>query len=834
MDKKQEALGNKVKHLAGYQKEIAVAMTSVADKVSSLDKNVQSVSESSEKITKMLTGEEFTNPDLEMEMAIMRRQLMDLKSKIEINPTLVKMRKKQQVLGQTLDAIDREITINERRLSHITDTNNEWGGRLMEEGENRNVLNDAIQALAKSLKGVRNDVTRLQNPQGSLKVNFASVISPAFKPLRVKRGAEADILKSLYMRNASPRLFSGKRDDIPIRILRSRSGLLVLHGNASLIWRKGVTRETCYRLCEIEQLLDCNYYFFDTLDQRCILMDKNLLGIYLHTEKEEDQTDQTDLIKPLNNDVDTIKKEVENLQTKLETELKFDSSHITRMYDLQNKESNIESTLKVLSDRVRDLDVINPQIVGKINTVDNKVESISGEVETMGNYEHQMANALTNVDRKVVNLDSELTSIRLANDHLSRQLSNDQMANPEYERDITDLKRKLVDLMSRVEANPTVMKVMKNQRILAEALQSVEREIAVFSKRQFQLEENANDWNSRLIAQEEHRRTMSDVLDTISQALKDVRKDVANLLNPLSVENMQRTKQIKEMRSDVEVLDKSNSELEQDVFHLRTDLTKLVKDLVNVQLSSYDSKSSIMALVEANKNIKLDFTREKASQNQMITQIRTLSTVYRSVLAALHSLELKQIQVMHHVSQYENEMRRISSDIGNRENLDKDSVLKAQIKQDMPLILDMRKFQIRLFKQVYELKRELFTVQRKLKARKLVAQQLASKAAEPSEGTFHSDEENLTNKWFKNRMREPSVESNVLPFPEPSVESNDLPLPEPSVESNVLPFPEPSVESNELPFPSGKTDKDRRKWLSWFNMRRLGNGKSQNSKMKSI
>ena len=77
------------------------------------------------------------------------------------------------------------------------------------------------------------------------------------------------------------------------------------------------------------------------------------------------------------------------------------------------------------------------------------------------------------------------------------------------------------------------MKIVKNQRILGEALQSVDREIAVFSKRQLELEENSDDWGSRLVAQEEHRKTMSDVLEALSQALKDVRKDVANLQNPL-------------------------------------------------------------------------------------------------------------------------------------------------------------------------------------------------------------------------------------------------------------------------------------------------------------
>ena len=143
--------------------------------------------------------------------------------------------------------------------------------------------------------------------------------------------------------------------------------------------------------------------------------------------------------------------QIKNLQEKLKTSLKLAPSQTDRIHTLQDKERKIENTLRLLSERVGDFGRVNPKLVEDINTVDDEMESLSDEVDYMNIYENKMAKALSDVDGKITSLDSELTSLRLANDHLSRELSHDQMDNPEYEREINGIRRKLVDLMSRVE-----------------------------------------------------------------------------------------------------------------------------------------------------------------------------------------------------------------------------------------------------------------------------------------------------------------------------------------------------------------------------------------------
>ncbi|XP_041352188.1 uncharacterized protein LOC121370786 isoform X2 [Gigantopelta aegis] len=490
-------------------------------------------------------------------------------------------------------------------------------------------------------------------------------------------------------RETNPILFTGGFDDFPRKVVDSIPGTVTTVNYISYMWRPRASRSICYKTCEEETRIHCVNYFFDVDSQMCFMIGRHPKISFLRVT-ETDRSDQKKLLSAAER-----------------AELK-------------------------------------KALLEKVNMVHNSMQSLSGDVKRIGTFQNQMANTLTNVDKKVLNMDNELTSLNLANEHMTRQLSQDQMANPEFRKRITDLRTLLVDLMSRIEVNPTMKNLVKNQQNLAKLVQSVDSKIADFSKRQLQLDEHGDDWIGRLNAQEQHHKMMTDVLQTISQAIKDVRKDVADIQNPLSAENVQRSEHIRKMLADTDVKKDLNSQMEQDVYHLQTDLTKLIKELVELQLANEDTKGNIMALVEANKNVKTEYIHERINQNKMMTQIKVLSTVYRSILAALHSLELKQIQIMRRLSEYENEMQHIASELMDQKNLNRDFDLKTQLKHDIPILLAMRKVQIDLFKEVYNLRRELFKIQRTVAAQKFLT----------SQGTFDDAEDNLTDKWLKIRTGE--------------------------------------------------------------------------------
>ncbi|XP_041355087.1 FK506-binding protein 5-like isoform X1 [Gigantopelta aegis] len=524
-------------------------------------------------------------------------------------------------------------------------------------------------------------------------------------------------------------------NDIPDTVVKGVFGRIINVDGVPYLWRPRASQDNCFKTCEQETRIGCVRYFFDKVGKKCFIIGKKSTSTVSIKIKElpipiprprttttpppppppPPATPATIIkivhVQPKSNDLTELKLMIEKIQGAFKSAVESlhdgKERHDSIVEGLQAKQNIVQNTIGLLSDNVKNLNKVKHRLVDKINVMDSRQQTLTEQVKNMAGYEQQIASAMANVNKKVTHMDDDLDVIKQVNEKVSRQLSGEEAANPEFNRQIIALRRQMIDLMSRVEMNPTVLKMTKNQRVLAEALEAVDREIAINERRLAHIDESTGDWAGRLMAEEEHRKALSDAIQTLSKAVKDVRNDVIRLQNPQSAENIEKTKQIRQMRSDINILEKSNAELKQDVARARADMTRLIRDLMNVQVSTHDSKTSIMALVEANKNLAMEYHQQKTDQNQMITQIQTLATVYRSVLAALHSLELKQIQVMHNLGRNENEIRRVSTEV---------LAAKTDVKKDqnLALIKTMKTFQTKLLNQVDQLREDLLKLQKQI------------------------------------------------------------------------------------------------------------------------
>ena len=128
-------------------------------------------------------------------------------------------------------------------------------------------------------------------------------------------------------------------------------------------------------------------------------------------------------------------------------------THETIIQGLQAKQNVVKGTIDLLSDKVKNLNKVNHRMVDKINVMDSEQETLVDQVQNMGSYEQKIAGALSNVDKKVTNIDADLNAIKLANEKVTKQLRGEEVANPEFNREIIALKRQVIDLMSRVEVS---------------------------------------------------------------------------------------------------------------------------------------------------------------------------------------------------------------------------------------------------------------------------------------------------------------------------------------------------------------------------------------------
>ncbi len=82
-----------------------------------------------------------------------------------MNPTVFKITKNQRVLAEALESIDRELTVFDRKLSHIDDVSDDVAGRVLKEELHRKAINNALQTLTNAVRSVRREIFKLTNPE---------------------------------------------------------------------------------------------------------------------------------------------------------------------------------------------------------------------------------------------------------------------------------------------------------------------------------------------------------------------------------------------------------------------------------------------------------------------------------------------------------------------------------------------------------------------------------------------------------------------------------------------------------------------------------------------
>ncbi|XP_046582500.1 nuclear matrix constituent protein 1b-like [Haliotis rubra] len=332
--------------------------------------------------------------------------------------------------------------------------------------------------------------------------------------------------------------------------------------------------------------------------------------------------------------------------------------------------------------------------------------------------EGKMGNVIMELASKLNKVSTDVASIKMANDELKRQLSDSGGSSPAIERKLAGLIRDVAELKTRTEMNPTVFKITKNQRILAEALESIDRELTVFQSKLRHIDERTDELRGRQTREELHRKTINDALQILTKAVKNMRTNIKKIINPQSSYNIERTNAMKEVQSELEMMSKANKKLVYDMSQTRTELSSLLKDLVGIQQAHQQSIASIETLAQANLNTKQNYKVLKSDQDQMMTKIQTLASVYRSVLTALHNLEIKEINVMHKLERYEEAVSRLNANfLGATKGNGKGSKKGKQTSKDLTNLASLLRSQKYIYSQVMKLRKDLKKVKKQSRRR---------------------------------------------------------------------------------------------------------------------
>ncbi|XP_046341873.2 nuclear matrix constituent protein 1b-like [Haliotis rufescens] len=467
--------------------------------------------------------------------------------------------------------------------------------------------------------------------------------------------------------------YPGRDKDLPKSVVSAKTGRLIKHDKMQLVIRPGKRLGDCKKACQHENLIKCNFYRLMETRRSCLLMtSRGVKG-----KSDDPKKGQKD-------------KQLKKLM------------------------KNQQDHTKELNEITKILQRIGEGRYGNMKKIQEDARKMSERIKKILKGEGKMGTVILELSTKLNKVSTDVASVKMANEELTRQLSSSDSKSPIVDRKLAHLVRDVAELKTRTEMNPTVFKITKNQRILAEALESIDRELTVFQSKLSHIDERTDEMRGRQTREELHRKTINDALQVLTKAVKSLRGNIKKIINPESTYNIEKTNAMKAIRSQLSIMTKANKRVVYDMTQTRTELNSLVKDLVGIQLAHQKSVLNIEALGQDNLHAKQNYRMLKTDQDQMMTKIQTLASVYRSLLTTLHNLEIKEINVMHKLEHYGESVSKLNANfLGVVKGTGKSYVKGKKTSKDLEDLSRLLKSQRYIYKQVLELRKELKKIKKK-------------------------------------------------------------------------------------------------------------------------
>ncbi|XP_071081161.1 kinetochore protein Nuf2-like [Haliotis cracherodii] len=474
--------------------------------------------------------------------------------------------------------------------------------------------------------------------------------------------------------------YPGKDKDLPRSVVVAKTGRLMKMPKIQLVIRPGKKLGDCKKACQKEVLLKCNFYRLMERRKSCLLLTSKVVkdtGKAPH--KKEKKTDK----------------------------------------ELQKLRKNQKDHDKELNEITKTLQRIGEGKYGNMKKIRADAKKMSDRIKKILKGEGRMGKVIIELTSKLNKVTTDVAAVKMANDELTRELSSSDSKSPIVDRKLARLVSDVAELKTRTEMNPTVFKITKNQRILAEALESIDRELTVFQSKLRHIDERTDEMRGRQRKEELHRKTINDALQVLTKAVKNLRVNIKKIINPESTYNIEKTNAMKAVRSQLGIMSKSNKRVVHDMTQTRTELNNLVKDLVGIQMAHQKSVLNIEAIAQENLHTKQNYEILKADQDQMMRKIQTLASVYRSLLTTLHNLEIREINVMHRIGHYEESIKKLNANfLGAMKGTGKGFKKGQQTSKDLGNLSQLLKSQKFIYKQVLKLRKELDKMKKKAGPRK--------------------------------------------------------------------------------------------------------------------
>ncbi|ESP03020.1 hypothetical protein LOTGIDRAFT_230461, partial [Lottia gigantea] len=330
---------------------------------------------------------------------------------------------------------------------------------------------------------------------------------------------------------------------------------------------------------------------------------------------------------------------------------------------LHNDKESREKVLKLLSEKLQSSAAQADRVTSELSNIHDTQRTFGTEIEALRQAENDMYGNVVQINRKTTNLNSNINHMKNADTEIKKEIEYLRRNGRDKDMQLEKLRRDMMTSKSESDSiRPAVKSLEKNQKTLTRALETIAHKVDNMEDYVNNFQKSLDNYGEKLTSRFDDDKELKDRVRNLADVLKDTKENVDKLINPQSSLNMERSQGLLKMKSDINVLSTSIKTLQEDSKSSKLDMTNIVRDLANVQLSSQDMKNQLGIVARASKQLQAEMITIQQAEKEKPSVVE-VAQMHKRVLVALKATESKEARLLEKIQQYQQAVADIAKKV---------------------------------------------------------------------------------------------------------------------------------------------------------------------------
>ncbi|KAK7481783.1 hypothetical protein BaRGS_00026930 [Batillaria attramentaria] len=362
-------------------------------------------------------------------------------------------------------------------------------------------------------------------------------------------------------------------------------------------------------------------------------------------------------------DMEDMKGTLSEMRQELNLLKRRHKADVERQKESKQQEDNVVDDLAT---KMKTLSAEGEKFKAALHALSNMQRALAKEIGTLKDEDKTTTMKINELQKSSQYLETLTNSLGATDSTLQRELDAVKDTMNDIATKLNKLHAHLDKPSTPDRLTPAIVKLKRNQGALATALESMSDKVSSLVARMPFMEKEVRSTNQKVSNEAVFAQELQGKLKVLYKNVVELKKAIHQLEDPRSAINMQRSKGVMKLKSDVSMLaqvDKTlQNELKDQKVQFLEDVANLVRDVAKVQLQAQNLQDKLSLVLTASRQFESEIAVLKKAQKSGMSVVE-VAQMQKQVVVALTRLKTRETILMKQLDKYRESVRDIAEKV---------------------------------------------------------------------------------------------------------------------------------------------------------------------------